>query len=76
LKLSQRFPVDPLDSSGILVGHTEEDMGLGDNRRSPKMRRRKAQEKLKLRLQRRRTAKKEERAAPAAPAARPSKKSK
>ena len=41
-------------------------MGLGDNRRSPKMRRRKAQNKLKDRLARQRTAgRKEEKAAPA-----------
>jgi hypothetical protein len=38
-------------------------MGLGDNRRSPKMRRKIAQQKLKARIKRRRTRLAEERAA-------------
>jgi len=50
-------------------------MGLGDNRRSPKMRRKIAQSKLKARIKRRRVRAAEERAA-AKGAAKPSKKAK
>jgi hypothetical protein len=50
-------------------------MGLGDNRRSPKMRRKIAQNKLKQRLKRRRAAKPAE-AVKAPAAAKPSKKTK
>lgn len=51
-------------------------MGLGDNRRSPKMRRRKSQRALKARIKRRRVAAAAERAQHkgAAPAKAPSKK--
>jgi hypothetical protein len=44
-------------------------MGLGDNRRSPKMRRRRRQAALKARLKRHRTAKHAPEKAPAKPAA-------
>ena len=47
---------------------TEKPMGLGDNRRTPKMRRKKAQEKLKSRIKRRRDEGKKARAATKAPA--------
>lgn len=43
-------------------------MGLGDNRRSPKMRRKVAQAKLKARLERRREVATKERASTKAPA--------
>jgi hypothetical protein len=51
-------------------------MGLGDNRRSPKMRRKIAQRKLKARIKRRRARLAEERAAHKGAPAKPAKKSK
>ena len=51
-------------------------MGLGDNRRSPKMRRKISQNKLKARVKRQRAAKAEARAAAGGKASKPAKKSK
>jgi len=51
-------------------------MGLGDNRRSPKMSRKIRQRKLKERIKRQRVAKAEARAASGGKASKPAKKSK
>jgi hypothetical protein len=60
----------------MVAAQKEKRMGLGDNRRSPKMRRKIAQKQLKARIKRRRARAAEERAATKGATTKSSKKSK